>query len=897
MIDDLYREWFDIRDSARPPDHYLLLGLPHFENHADLIRAAAIERACCAWSKRKGRAGRRAVRELLREVAAAHWVLSRRNEKALYDHGLHSLAEAEVEELAPEERFRRAAMLECLFAPPSARRKGGLIRQGEAMGVGPRRIRAVLEQIRDVRPRFDPQMAEDELREAADLPERRRALKWVAPAAVAAVSFIVIAILIERLVSSGRVGPGEAGRPVVAVAPEGGGKPEGAPAAKVPEPGTKETSPQEPPAAGPDRVSPAGKGPAGKPEEKAAAKAGEQTSDPEPEPGASPPGGEEGSPAAPPQGADPDAREDAILAERAAVALEELRGEVARLRGENRIDDILPALDRFPLDFRTDEAVAEIERIRGETEALLEAEFDEILARGRALADEGKFPEAIACFERARHWGIRDLAARAEVEIAGVLEKKRLKESAAAAPPTPEEVLDRAFGEALARIEATPARGDDVVLAGEMLERAASEGDPAVVEVIVERAAGLADATPAGIEVSIRAEELRARKLGRDPVDALAEIVRLREHLSTSALLAREDREARTEDLLDDLAELARLRIEQGRFADASDAFSSSSRAAKRVHDDRWVRYADGYERKLRPWIKVEKDLALARRAIESRPTDQGANRRIGRHLLLIAGDDAAAEPYLTAGRDRRLLSLIEASRQLGNPPERVNLLQFAKSCMDAQDAVTVDLQRLALIGEAEEAWRAVLASLSPVDDLRYEIANAIARADRDAEEIAEIDPALPEPWLALWTAADSAPHLAELVLREQRHDGAIWRRAPEDLYFTRQYARRKIVIASHPPRRDAPMRFLCRRGLTERTSLLYIGVRARDPDGSVELRVLVDDHEIERRTVGGQWIDLRVDLGEWKGGTHAVVVACYPDDWRDETVLWDYVSFAPPGP
>jgi len=846
MIDDAYLAWFDIRDPVRPPDHYHLLGLPRFENHADLIRAAAIERACRAWSKRRGRSGRRTTRRLLREIAAAYWVLSRRGEKALYDHGLRGIQEPETEDLSPEERFRRAAMLESLFAPPCEHRKAALVRQGEGMGVGPHRIRAVLEQLRDVRPRFDSQTAEDELRELADLPERRRAHHWLIPAAVAAVALVVVAILIERFLSAGRPDAGPAGgpeAPAVAAAPESESKP-------APPPPEKPAEKKEPPP---------------------------------PEP----------------RGADPNARVEEVLGERAAAALAELRSEVERLRSEDRIDEILPALDRFPQDLRTAEAAAEIERIRGETRGWLESELAEILRRGRALADEGKFAEALECLERPRRWGLPDLAAPVEVEIASVLEKQRLRERPPTAPPapTPEEILEGAFGEALARVAATPTRGDDVALAREMLDRAASEGDPAVAGLIIERAAGLADATPLGLEVSIRAEELRARKLGLDPTQALAEIVQLRERLSTSVLLSRQDREIRTEELLDDLAELARRRIEQGRYGDAAEAFRSSTRAAKRNHDDRWMRYAEAREREILPWAEAEKELVLARRALGARSSDQAANRKVGRYLLLLAGDAAAAEPYLTAGRDRRLLSLIEVSRRLADPPDQEDLLQFARLCMDTRSAVTDDLQRLALIAEAEEAWRAVLGPLSPIDELRHNLSNLIAQADADAQKIAKIDPALPEAWLALWTAVDGAPHLGELVLREQRHDGAIWRRMPEDLYYARQFARRKIVIATHPPRRDAPMRFIGRKGLTARTSVLYIGVRARDPAGSVEIRVQIDDREIERRSVAGQWVDLRVDLGDWKGGTHVVTVACYPDDWRDETVLWDYVGFAPPGP
>lgn len=87
---DPYHVWLGIAASEQPPNHYRLLGIPLFENAAEVIENAADQRMAHLRTFQTGRHAGDSQR-LLNEVAAAKLCLLDRDAKARYDAAISSL--------------------------------------------------------------------------------------------------------------------------------------------------------------------------------------------------------------------------------------------------------------------------------------------------------------------------------------------------------------------------------------------------------------------------------------------------------------------------------------------------------------------------------------------------------------------------------------------------------------------------------------------------------------------------------------------------------------------------------------------------------------------------------------------------------------------------------------
>lgn len=86
---DPYQELLDIRSAERPPDHYVLLGLPRFESDREKIDEAAGERMS-ALQEYANSEYLDASQRLLNEVSAARRCLLNATKKIAYDEDLRT---------------------------------------------------------------------------------------------------------------------------------------------------------------------------------------------------------------------------------------------------------------------------------------------------------------------------------------------------------------------------------------------------------------------------------------------------------------------------------------------------------------------------------------------------------------------------------------------------------------------------------------------------------------------------------------------------------------------------------------------------------------------------------------------------------------------------------------
>ncbi len=97
---DPYLKWLGVRDAARPPNHYRLLGLEPFESDAEVISNAADRQMAHVRTFQTGEHSALSQR-ILNELAAARLCLLNRAQRAAYDSQLRGEAAATLRSFQP----------------------------------------------------------------------------------------------------------------------------------------------------------------------------------------------------------------------------------------------------------------------------------------------------------------------------------------------------------------------------------------------------------------------------------------------------------------------------------------------------------------------------------------------------------------------------------------------------------------------------------------------------------------------------------------------------------------------------------------------------------------------------------------------------------------------------
>src|SRR5262245_11061183 len=102
---DPYHSWLAIPKQEQPPDHYRLLGVPRYEENADVLSNASDQRCHFLRTLQTGRHAANSQR-LLNEVAAAAGCLLNPDRKAAYDGQLRAQEARRIPAPAPAGRAR-----------------------------------------------------------------------------------------------------------------------------------------------------------------------------------------------------------------------------------------------------------------------------------------------------------------------------------------------------------------------------------------------------------------------------------------------------------------------------------------------------------------------------------------------------------------------------------------------------------------------------------------------------------------------------------------------------------------------------------------------------------------------------------------------------------------------
>ena len=280
----------------------------------------------------------------------------------------------------------------------------------------------------------------------------------------------------------------------------------------------------------------------------------------------------------------------------------------------------------------------------------------------------------------------------------------------------PEELFETLFGADMRRVSATPDAGDDVDLAGVLLQAASSTDDnPQMMRLLIDHVVELGMRHASGYDLATEALELGAERLSSDRVHFFEKLVELRQRQYTQARAS--DRTAAGMGLIAALIRLADAQYELQAFDDAMVQLRRATAVASAIRSNEARQTVKARMDRVIAGQAVVRQVQTARARLTRDKTDQTAARELLRLYVVELDTPEEARKYsflvddetwqknirlacvdITALSDAEAMALGDWYRELASGADssrsRAMMLAHAVACYDQflEQHVTTDL-------------------------------------------------------------------------------------------------------------------------------------------------------------------------------------------------------------
>lgn len=305
--------------------------------------------------------------------------------------------------------------------------------------------------------------------------------------------------------------------------------------------------------------------------------------------------------------------------------------------------------------------------------------------------------------------------------------------AAAAAEPDPQKGFEELFGDRVRQAESTPATGDDIALAEELLASLETlAGMPALQTLACRKALSLAMKDTAGYGTAESAAKQllkRAPEHGAAWKEQLAKIQQLR-----FARARGKKKAAAGQALLDLLTAAAGGRAAAGETEQALTLYRRALIVAGQIRSDR-TRALRAKIEKARNDLAVERSIRALRKKLEAAPADAAARAALITALVTRADDPAAAAKLLDDTVDETLRTFVPlAARDSATikPADRVQLGAWYRELSSGLPVTA----RLNMLKRAADCYESFLAGHEQKDVARLRAAVTLKSIEDDIERL-----------------------------------------------------------------------------------------------------------------------------------------------------------------
>jgi len=358
-------------------------------------------------------------------------------------------------------------------------------------------------------------------------------------------------------------------------------------------------------------------------------------------------------------------------------------------------------------------------------------------------------------------------------------------------------LLNSLFGADLARVATTPDRKDDVELAKRLLDAARQDGagKPALVAVLCEKAADLAEGHPDGFDTAVRAMELLVESVPEKAGACEGRLVGIRQKQYERA--RGPAKVAAADALTDALLDLA----DSEEAADDLSAAAVTCRRAEaiaRAMKIPWHAAIEARAQRLARLVKAGAEIDGLKAALANDPRDAAVREKLVRLCLVDLDDPARAAEHVEGVKDDSLHKyVLAAAKGLEAPPE-LACMQLANWYRSLAEGAPEDA-KAAMLARAELYYERFL-DMHAADDLdRAAATMALTKVEAEIEKLG----GRPVAWGPAASGETVKPgqwmELVGLVDPKRDTVGGTWQRRGRSLVLTSPAIQNRAVAPIAP--------------------------------------------------------------------------------------------------